>query len=129
MKGGAARRDNAHLVSGRQAEDCALTFLEKNGLRLLDRNFLCRGGEIDLIMLDGVQLVFVEVRFRSSSRFGGAAESVDGRKQARIARAASWYMSSRRLDCPARFDVVAVSPGNEELKVDWIPDAFHGGES
>jgi putative endonuclease len=127
MKGGCARRNSAHLVSGRRAEDSALAFLEKNGLRLVDRNFLCRGGEIDLIMLDGIQLVFVEVRFRSNSRFGSAAESVDRRKQARITHAASWYMLSKRLDCPARFDVVAVSPGDEELKMDWIPDAFQGG--
>jgi putative endonuclease len=119
----------AHLVSGRQAEDSALAYLEKKGLRLVERNFLCRGGEIDLIMLDGVQLVFVEVRFRSSNRFGSAAESVDWRKQARITRAASWYLLSRRLDCPARFDVVAVSPDREELTMDWIPDAFQGGGS
>ena len=128
MRGG-ARQNSAHLVSGRQAEDSALAFLEKKGLRLVERNFLCRGGEIDLIMLDGVQLVFVEVRFRSSNRFGSAAESVDWRKQARITRAASWYLLSKRLDCPARFDVVAVSPCAEELKLDWIPDAFQGNGS
>lgn len=127
--GNTRKRTDEHLVSGRQAEDTALAFLEKNGLRLIARNFLCRCGEIDLIMLEGEQLVFAEVRFRTNSRFGSAAESVDRRKQARIIRAASWYMSSNRLDCPARFDVIAVTPGVEGLKLAWIPDAFQGDSS
>jgi putative endonuclease len=115
-------------VLGRRAEDRALRHLEQHGLRLLERNYRCRGGEIDLVMMDGTTLVLVEVRSRSSTGFGSAAETVDARKQARITLAARHLLRTRpqlrRLR--ARFDVVALDPGNApgEFRVSWIRDAF-----
>lgn len=109
---------------GQQAEDLALTHLQRQGLRLVARNYRCKGGEIDLIMQDGATLVFVEVRYRKSARFGGALESVTPLKQARIIHSAGHYLARHRLNPPARFDVVALEPGGEMLRVQWVRDAF-----
>ncbi len=116
---------------GRRGEDAAVRHLERLGLQLLERNYRCRGGEIDLVMLDGTTLVLVEVRLRSSSGFGGAAASVGPRKQRRFALAARHLMMTRpayrRLQ--ARFDVVALEAGAQpgDVRVDWIRDAFRMG--
>lgn len=114
----------AHLSAGQQAEDRALAYLQKQGLRLLDRNYRCKGGEIDLIMQEREMLVFVEVRYRASNSHGGALASVGNRKQARLIIAASHYLVSKSIDRPTRFDVVAVSPGSGSVAIEWVKDAF-----
>jgi len=115
---------SSHLSAGRRAEDQALAHLKERGLRLIERNYRCRLGEIDLIMEDDFGLIFVEVRYRASDRYGGALESIDGRKRARIMAAASQYLASRRIDRRVRFDVVALSPSGDRLALQWIKDAF-----
>lgn len=114
----------AHLDAGRQAEDFALAHLQAQGLALVERNYRCRGGEIDLIMRDGNKIVFVEVRYRADERFGGALASVGTHKQARVIAAAARYLAAKRIDRPARFDVAAVSPGQGGLAIQWVKDAF-----
>lgn len=114
----------AHLAAGAQAEAAALEYLESQGLRLVERNFRCRLGELDLIMRDGNGLVFVEVRFRASSRYGSPLESIDARKRGRLVAAAHQYLASRGGDCPARFDVVALAPGPRRYELQWIKNAF-----
>ncbi len=111
---------------GEEAETLALAHLQRQGLRLVERNYRCRAGEIDLIMEHGEALVFVEVRMRAGSAFGGAAASVDGRKQRRILTTALHYLQHHpeRARQPARFDVVAIEPRGGETGIDWIPDAF-----
>ncbi len=116
-----------HLTAGQRAEDSALAYLQAQGLALVERNYRCRGGEIDLIMRDGSKIVFVEVRFRSDQRFGGALASVGTHKQARLIYAASHYLTAKRIDRPARFDVAAVSPDQGKLAIQWIKDAFQTG--
>lgn len=106
---------------GTAVEDWACTYLEQQGLKVVERNFRTRQGEIDLVMSDGGQLVFVEVRYRNSSRFGGALESVDRRKRARLVAAANSYLSVRGFTGSARFDVVAVERTD---RVQWITNAF-----
>lgn len=106
---------------GQEMEERACGFLQSHGLDLIERNYRTRRGEIDLVMRDGGQLVFVEVRFRASQRFGGALASVDGRKQARLIAAARHYMLARNYQGQARFDVVALE-GTEQVQ--WIRDAF-----
>ena len=113
---------------GRRAEDHALRHLESLGLRLLERNYRCRGGEIDLVMLDGETLALIEVRSRSSADYGGAAASVGGRKQRRFTLAARHLMLARPeyRHRAVRFDVVALdraSPSGEVV-VKWLKDAF-----
>lgn len=109
--------------TGVRAEETACRYLCRKGLRLLTRNFRCRGGEIDLIMRDGDSLVFVEVRYRRHARYGSGAESVDRRKRERIILCAQLYLQRHPAEQrrPARFDVVSLDADNG---IDWIPDAF-----
>lgn len=103
-------------LKGRLAEDAALAYLQQHGLQLVQRNFLCKGGELDLIMRDGHSLVFVEVRQRSSARFGGALASITPAKQRRMVHAAQTFLQ-RQPGLPAcRFDAVAI----EGSQIDWL---------
>jgi putative endonuclease len=108
--------------AGDAAEAHALAYLCGRGLILLARNVSCKLGELDLIMRDGEQIVFVEVRLRSRGDYGGAAASVGHAKQMRLRRAAQRWLTGRYGDrWPAcRFDVCAVHPGG----IDWITGAF-----
>ncbi len=114
----------SRVAQGATAEELALHYLETQGLTLVARNFRCRVGELDLIMRDGEQLVFVEVRSRRHSRYGTPAESVTWTKQQRLLRAAAFYLQRRRLDLPCRFDVVAILQAEDEPRIEWIRDAF-----
>jgi putative endonuclease len=111
---------------GRAAEQAALGFLESRGLGLVARNYRCRLGEIDLVMRDGAELVFVEVRARAHRDFGGAAGSINAAKQRRLTAAARHFLmthpDSARL--PARFDVVAISSTGGDNALRWIRAAF-----
>jgi putative endonuclease len=93
---------------GRSGEDAALDYLLSHGLALVERNFLCKGGELDLVMRDGTHLVFVEVRRRRSRAFGGAAASITPAKQRRMKIAAQVFLLRYRKLPPCRFDVVAI---------------------
>jgi putative endonuclease len=110
---------------GDSAETLACEYLRRRGLRLLYRNYRCRRGEIDLVMMDGDSLVFVEVRYRRRTGFGGAAETVSKAKQKRIIFCAQAFLCRHRAwNRPARFDVVSIegAPGNHKL--DWLRNAF-----
>lgn len=112
----------AHLLTGDKAEQQALQYLQKQGLRLLTGNFRCKFGELDLVMMDGDTLVIVEVRYRKSAQFGGALASITAQKQARIVAATQHYVIIHGLShCAIRFDVVAISGDN---RLDWIKNAF-----
>ena len=95
-------------VRGAAAEARALAFLQQQGLTLVEQNFSCRWGEIDLILRDQETLVFVEVRQRSSARFGGAAASVSAGKQAKLWRTAEVYLQRIRRITVCRFDLIAI---------------------
>jgi len=97
--------------------------LQRHGLKLLARNFRARGGEIDLIMQQARTLVFVEVRYRQSLKFGTPLETVTVSKQRRLIAAAAHYLQTRGVDLPCRFDVVGISGADQE-RIDWIRDAF-----
>jgi len=94
--------------SGDAAEERALHYLQQQGLVLQQRSFLCKGGELDLIMRDGKALVFVEVRQRADARFGGAIASVTTAKQKRLVHAAQVYLQSLPSTPVCRFDLVAI---------------------
>lgn len=116
---------SAHNDLGRAAEQAARQHLERNGLRLIEQNWRCRQGELDLVMLDGDTVVFVEVRARRHSAWGGALESVDARKRGKLIMAAELFLQqqSRWARHPCRFDVVAISTGGA-THLDWIKNAF-----
>ncbi|MCM1045411.1 MAG: YraN family protein [Candidatus Gastranaerophilales bacterium] len=107
---------------GSDKEQLAADHLEKCGMRIVERNFRCPMGEIDMIGYHGKYLVFVEVKYRSGTNRGSAKEAVDGRKQSRICRAADWYRQGHGLgeDTWVRYDVVALQ--GEEIS--WIQNAF-----
>jgi putative endonuclease len=111
---------------GQRVEDVARAYLEGRGLKVLDHNFRTRFGELDLVLEHGPALVFAEVRYRGRTDFGGAAASVDPRKQAKLRAAAEIYLGARpeARRRPCRFDVVAVTSGASGLDIDWIQDAF-----
>lgn len=111
---------------GQDAENCACTYLEQQGLRLLTRNYRSRLGEIDLIMQDRDSLVFVEVRYRHRQDFGSGAESVDHRKQLKLIACAQHYaqMHPRIADQPCRFDVISISNSGASEQIQWIKNAF-----
>ncbi|MCJ7589720.1 MAG: YraN family protein [Woeseiaceae bacterium] len=115
---------------GQRAEQFAFGYLQKHGLRPIARNFHRRGGEIDLIMLDGECLTFIEVRYRASTAFGSASQTVDFHKQRKIISTAALFVaqSRRYATHTMRFDIVAIE-GSEELNVEWIKDAFRPNNS
>jgi putative endonuclease len=112
--------------AGDQGEATALQYLQAAGLKLIERNFRCPGGELDLVMLEQQTLVFVEVRFRRDQSFGGAAASVNQRKQQRLMVAAQRFLQSHReyQHYRARFDVISLETRDEAATLQWIKDAF-----
>ena len=108
-------------LAGARAEDLCAELLRASGMRLLERNWRCRLGEIDLIAEEDGTVVFAEVRLRSSAGFGGAAESITGAKRSRLLAAARLYLSGRP-EAHCRFDVFLVE--GEPRQVRWIRDAF-----
>ena len=98
-----------HLITGRAGEELAAAFLVEKGLAVVERNFRCPGGEIDLICRDRGTLVFVEVKTRSGDVRGEPGEAVGRAKKSRLVRAASLYLSRNRAwNKPCRFDLVSV---------------------
>lgn len=112
--------------TGDAAEVLACRFLLDKGLQLLQRNYRCKRGEIDLIMKDCQDiLVFVEVRYRRRTHFGRAFETVDRNKRKRIAYCALCYLSRQRaLNQNARFDVVAIEGDAGHERITWLRNAF-----
>lgn len=111
--------------TGRHGESTAAEFLARSGLKILQRNFRCAMGEIDIIAREGRTTVFVEVRSRRAGALCRPEETITATKRKRITRAALWYLQQNRLiDSPARFDVVAITWGNAQPQIDWIVNAF-----
>lgn len=110
------------LAAGAGAEALAAAFLARQGLRVLERNWRVRGGEIDLICDDCGSLVFVEVRLRRRGDFGGAGASITPAKQRRLILAARHYLAGRR-EQPCRFDAVLFD-GMDPDNIEWIRNAF-----
>ena len=105
---------------GANAEEQAARFLARHGLEVVARNYRTRFGEIDLVAREGDTLVFIEVRMRSGDGFGGAAESIHARKQARIVAAARQFLSRLTREPPCRFDVVTLDGDTPT----WLRAAF-----
>jgi len=109
--------------TGARAELLAARYLQQQGLKLVERNYRSRYGEIDLVMHDGATLVFVEVRLRRHAGFGGAAASIDAGKQKRIIRTAQQYLGGLVRVPPCRFDAVLFDDAGEAC-VQWLKNAF-----
>ena len=121
----AASLPPSRSTSGAQAERLAAQFLQHQGLKLLQQNYRCRFGEIDLILQDGGTLVFAEVRLRSRGDFGGAAASINAAKQGKLVRAAQHYLATLTHIPPCRFDAVLLQ-ASDGSGIEWVKDAFGG---
>ena len=115
---------SSRASKGSTCEKLACDYLKKNGLRLIDKNFRSRYGEIDLIMQHRESVVFIEVRYRKNQSHGGAKASVTPAKQLKIQKTALYYMQKNGRELNARFDVVAMSGENNNLNIEWIKNAF-----
>ena len=118
-------RLRASALSGEQAEKLACNYLQKRGLKLLERNFRTRRGEIDLIMQHKSCLVFIEVRFRQSADYGSAEESIGPIKCNRLKMAALAYLQQRyqSMDIESRFDAVAIGRDRRQsdyFAINWV---------
>lgn len=118
---------------GVEAERAAETFLLRQGLRIVARNYRTARGEIDIIADDGGTLAFVEVRMRSGNAFGGAEESIDRRKRQRIVAAARHFLASGpSAEPPCRFDAMLLTPpaprNPGDYAVEWLRDAFRADD-
>lgn len=120
---------NRRKLGGLQ-EQRALRYLGVQGLSLIQSNFNCRVGEIDLIMRDRQgTVIFVEVRYRKSDLYGSAQETIGPAKRRKLRLAAQWFLKSRNWHYKScRFDVVAITGGGPAGKdrLEWIRDAFAG---
>ncbi len=111
---------------GKDSEQLARKFLERQGYRLVQSNFHSKWGEIDLIMRKGQELLFVEVRSKSNFRYGQPAETVNDTKQEKIRKTAQLYLYQHQEfgQCDCRFDVIAIAWQNGLAKIEWLADAF-----
>jgi putative endonuclease len=116
---------------GAGVEAAAQRHLLAAGLRDLAANASYRGGELDLVMLDGATVVFVEVRYRSGSAFGDGAASVDGRKRRKLVHAAHLFLASHRAftNANCRFDVVFADGDPAAPRITWLRDAFRADDA
>ena len=119
-----------HLKQGEDAEAACCDYLRSQGLKTVDKNFHCRHGEIDIIMLDKNMLVFIEVRYRKNNNFGGGLESITTTKQQKLRKTAELYLQINQHYKNARFDVVSMSKTNQtsdnqqKYIFEWITNAF-----
>ncbi len=124
MSAASGRFSQRRAEQGNAAEEIAARYLQQHALSLLERNYRCRFGEIDLIMLDGRTLVFVEVRLRKSASFGGAAASIDSAKQSKLIKCARHYLARRGKEELCRFDAVLLDQTDAHATIEWIKNAF-----
>jgi putative endonuclease len=116
---------NQKQVLGGEGERIAEMYLTKKGYRVVERNYRCPVGEMDLIVLDRRVIVFVEVKTRSDHRFGIPLEAVRTRKQQKLVKTAQFFLAQHRLhNRDARFDVVGISVAGQEPVVEHIQNAF-----
>jgi putative endonuclease len=117
--------NNGKVLLGKEGERLAERYLQKKGYKLVERNYRCTAGELDLIVLDQRVVVFVEVKTRTGHRFGTPLEAVEFRKQRKMIQAAQFFLAEKRLQHrDARFDVVGVSWAGREPFVEHIENAF-----
>lgn len=112
------------LALGKKGEDEAIALLKGKGYKILERNFKCPFGEIDVIALDKGTLVFVEVKARRSSAFGLPQEAVDRRKQGQLSKVATYFINRKKIKMPSRFDVVTLEYLSSGKRIGLIKNAF-----
>ncbi len=116
---------NRQQLFGKKSESEAISYLKKNGYKILEKNFRTRFGEIDIIAIEKDVIVFVEVKSRKSLNYGHPKESVDFRKQQKISKVALYYLKKNNLfDCSARFDVITIRSFGKNNEIELIRNGF-----
>jgi len=117
------------LLTGERGEERAEALLKKNGYRIIERNYRCARGEIDIVARDGGTIAFVEVKTRSSEAFGSPKYSVDQKKQKKLTEVAEHYIAERGVrETDLRFDVVSITVKDGSYTTELIKDAFEAVE-
>ena len=118
-------KDTSKINTGKQGEKIAAAFLKKNGYRIIEKNFRCVLGEIDIIAREKDELVFVEVKTRKSGELGYPEQAVGTKKQKKMSQLALWYLQKKNTtDAQARFDVVAITISASGKEIKLIKNAF-----
>jgi len=107
-------------INGQTGENLALAYLQQQGLTLVERNVRYPFGELDLVMRQGKLWVFVEVKYRTSNRFGGAIQALSTKQIYRLRQAATHYLQVNHLDAQCRLDLIAIEAG----QIHWLKNAF-----
>ena len=116
---------DTRIALGHTGETIAISFLRKHGIKIIERNYRCRYGEIDIIAKDKDTIAFVEVKTRKNLSRGIPQMAVDFKKQRQISKVASHYIRYKRaVNIPARFDVIAINLADGPAKIEYIKDAF-----
>jgi putative endonuclease len=117
-------------AKGNHGEQLALDYLIKQGLKLIEQNINSRYGEIDIVMRDGAEWIFVGVRFRQSQEIGGGLESVNSNKQGKLINTAEHYIQTHHITHfeACRFDIIEISGDINNPKINWIKDAFQANQ-
>jgi putative endonuclease len=117
------RREKKEL--GKKGEEIAIRFLRKNRYKIIERNYVCKLGEMDIIASEKDTLVFIEVKTRTSTAFGPPQLAVNSTKQMQLSKVALYFLKEKKLeDVKARFDVVAIVVGPKGEEIELIKDAF-----
>ena len=114
-----------HNELGKKGEKLAQEMLSSKGYEIIDTNWRFGNDEIDIVAMDGGELVIVEVKTRSTNFFGNPEDAVDHNKEKFLIRATESYLEENKLDLETRFDIVAIVINNNETIIDHIEDAFY----
>lgn len=110
---------------GKLGEKIAEEYLKRNGIEIIDRNYFCKFGEIDLIGIENKTIIFIEVKLRFNDSFGAPYEAVDFKKWERLQNAAFLYLSQHNInDMDCRFDIISIlySKDNKNFNIEWLKD-------
>lgn len=118
-------RDPVNQI-GKDAELEACLYLQAKGLKLIQQNYYCPMGEIDLIMKDSTDIIFVEVRFRSRKNYGSAVETITNSKIKKLVKSATYFLQKKNWlhKINSRFDIIAINASGQKHEIDWIKNAF-----
>lgn len=114
-----------HIALGKKGEDLARKYLEEKGYRILETNWRHDRDEVDIIAIDGDELVIVEVKTRSSDRYGEPEDDVGPAKESFLVRATEAYLEEKDLDIDSRFDIIAIILNENQFRIKHIQDAFY----
>lgn len=117
-------KDNSKIYTGKEGEKIAAAFLKKKGYKIIETNYRCPLGEIDIIAREKDEIVFVEVKTRKSTEMGYPEQAVGINKQKKMSQLALWYLQKTNTDDQARFDVIAVTMSDSENEIRLIKNAF-----